>query len=123
MASLCDLSSGRYLHEGLAARFPEQAVQQALGFCHQELFLRLLEMPLEQQEWDLRTCLAGLEGEYRTKLRRWKETEFYRGLIPSDSPDYLRELFVANVRALLDLLLEQAAKGESNASPDPPPGR
>jgi hypothetical protein len=123
VASLCDLSSGRYLHEGLEARFPAEAVQQALAFCHQELFLRLLEMPLEQQEWDLRACLATMEGDYRTKLGRWKETEFYRSLIPGASPSYLRELFLSNVGTLLDLLLEEKSKVEPGASPDLPPGR
>lgn len=123
VASLCDLSSGRYQHEGLAARYPGEAVQQALGFCHQELFLRLLEMPLEQQEWDLRACLASMEGEYTPKLGRWRETEFYRTLIPGDSPGYLRELFISNIRTLLDLLSEQRPKREPEASPDPPPGR
>ena len=121
VTSLCDLSSGRYLHEGLVARFPPEAVQQALGFCHQELFLRLLEMPLEQQEWDLRSCMAAMEGDYQTMLRRWRETEFYRSLIPADSPVYLRELFLSNVRTLLDLLLEEQAKLGPGASPGPPP--
>lgn len=123
VASLCDLSSGRYLHEGLAARFPPEAVQQALGFCHQELFLRLLEMPLEQQEWDIRSCMASMEGEFEPKLRRWRETEFYRSLIPTESPLYLRELFVSNVRTLLDLLLEHGANPEPGASPSQPPAR
>lgn len=123
MGSLRDLSSGRYQHAGLAARYPAEAVQQALSFCHQELFLRLLELPLERQEWDLRSCLASLEGEYAGKLRRWKETEFYRGLIPTESPGYLRELFLGNVRVLLDLLLEERASLDPGASPDLPPVR
>jgi hypothetical protein len=123
VASLCDISSGHYVHEGLAARYSAEAVQQALGYCHQELFLRILEMPLEQQEWDLRACLASTEGEYWTKLGRWRETEFFRSLIPAESPVYLRELFLSNVRTLLDLQLEERAKLEPGASPDPPPGR
>ena len=123
MGSLRDLSSGRYQHAGLAARYPAEAVQQALSFCHQELFLRLLELPLERQEWDLRSCLASLEGEYAGKLRRWKETEFYRGLIPTDVPEYLRTVFLGNVRVLLDLLLEERASLDPGASPDLPPVR
>ena len=53
--SLRDSSaSGRYVHEGLAAVFPEAAVQEALEFCHWEIFGRILESPLARQEWDLR---------------------------------------------------------------------
>ena len=34
MASLRDLSSGRYEHAGLAALYPDAAIQQALQLCH-----------------------------------------------------------------------------------------
>ena len=115
LSSLRDISTGDYVHEGLVARYSREAVQQALGYCHQELFLRVLEMPLEQQEWDLRACLEGLEGEFWGKLRRWRETEFYRLLIPADSPEYLREIFLANVGAVLDVALEERAKRGQDA--------
>ena len=115
LSSLRDISTGDYVHEGLVARYSREAVQQALGYCHQELFLRVLEMPLEQQEWDLRACLEGMEGEFWGKLRRWRESEFYRLLIPSDSPEYLREIFLANVGALLDVVLEERSKRNPNA--------
>jgi len=123
LSSLRDISTGDYVHQGLVARYSREAVQQALGYCHQELFLRVLEMPLEQQEWDLRACLEGLEGEFWGKLQRWRETEFYRLLIPSDSPDYLREIFLANVGAVLDVVLEERARKDRGASPGRPPGR
>ena len=123
LSSLRDFSSGNYVHEGLTARHSCEAVQQALGYCHEEVFLRILEMPLEQQEWDLRACMAGLEGEFWGKLRRWREAEFYRLLIPSESPAYLREIFLANVGALLDVVLEEGANLDPNASTGPPLGR
>jgi hypothetical protein len=115
LSTLRDISTGDYVHAGLVARYSREAVQQALGYCHQELFLRVLEMPLEQQEWDLRACLESLEGEFWGKLRRWRETEFYRMLIPSDSPEYLREIFLANVGALLDVVVEERAKRHRDA--------
>jgi hypothetical protein len=123
LSSLRDLATGDYVHEGLVARYSREAVQQALGYCHEELFLRMLEMPLEQQEWDLRACIEGMEGEFWGKLRRWRETEFYRLMIPSDSPEYLREIFLANVGAVLDVVLEERAKRDPGASPGPPPVR
>ncbi len=123
LSSLRDLSTGDYVHEGLVSRYSREAVQQALGYCHEELFLRMLEMPLEQQEWDLRACIEGLEGEFWGKLRRWRETEFYRLMIPSDSPEYLREIFLANVGAVLDVVLEERAKRDPDASRDRPPVR
>jgi len=123
LSSLRDFSSGDYVHAGLVARYSAGAVQQALFYCHEELFLRILEMPLEQQEWDLRACIASLEGEFWGKMRRWRETEFYRLLIPADSPAYLREIFLANVGALLDVVLDERSKLDPAAWPGPPPAR
>jgi len=123
ICALRDFSTGRYVHAGLQARHSAEAVQQALSYCHEEVFLRILEMPLEQQEWDLRACVAGLEGEFWDKLRRWRETEFYRLLIPSDAPVYLREMFYANVGALLDIVLEEGTSQGLDASPNRPPNQ
>ncbi len=115
VASLRDLASGNYLHEGLMATYPEAAVQQGLQFCHEEMFFRILELPLEQQERDLRNCINGLEGEFWGKVSRWKQTEFHRLLVPADVPAYLRELFQANVGTLLRVLLEERATQHRDA--------
>lgn len=104
LASLRDLSSGRYEHAGLAAVYPAEAIQQALGQCHEELFQRLLEMPLELQELDLRECLAGMGPGLAATALHWQQMEVYRVLIPEQAPEYLRDLFCSNLRALLELL-------------------
>src|SRR5260370_326962 len=57
IASLLDLSSGRYEHAGLAALYPEAAIQQALQLCHEHILERILETPLSSQEHELRACL------------------------------------------------------------------
>jgi hypothetical protein len=49
LASLRELSSGRYEHAGLMAVYRPEAVQQALEQCHEEIFERILETPLEEQ--------------------------------------------------------------------------
>ncbi len=115
VGSLRDAASGRYVHEGLEAMFPEGAVQEALAYCHNELFARILEMPLERQEWDLRACLAAMESEFWEIVARWRESEFYRALIPSGIPGYLQDLFASDVRALLDVLAEEHAMWRSAA--------
>ena len=123
MSSLRDFATGNYVHAGLAARYSAESIQQALGLCHEEIFLRILEMPLDQQEWDLRACISSMDGEFWAKLRRWREAEFYRLLVPECSPPYLREIFLTNVRALVDLVLEEGARQGLASSPDPPPAR
>ena len=105
LSSLRDSSAGgRYVHDGLAAVFPEAAVQESLEFCHREMFGRILESPLERQEWDLRGCLTSAGEDFWETLEQWREARLYCLLGPEDSPAYLRELFDSNVRTLLDVL-------------------
>jgi hypothetical protein len=107
VASLLDLGTGRYLHEGLAALYPDAEVQQGLAHCHEELFCRILETSLELQEWDLRATIGGLEGNFWEIIHRWRAVEFYRLLAPIGLPDYLRELFASNVRTLLAIISQE----------------
>jgi hypothetical protein len=104
IASLRDLSTGRYEHAGLAALYPGEAMQEAVKQCHEEVFRRILETPLSLQENDLRACLAGMEGTLGATVSHWRQMEAYRVLMPEESPDYLKELFCSNLRALLEIL-------------------
>jgi hypothetical protein len=115
VASLRDLSSGRYEHQGLAALYPEEAVQQALELCHEQIFERILEMPLETQLEDLRNCLAAMEGGLPAVVSHWRQLEPYRVLLPESAPGYLKELFFSNLRALLEILYEQCNPSHSDA--------
>jgi hypothetical protein len=104
VASLRDLSSGRYEHAGLAALYPDEPLQQALQLCHEQIFERVLESPLSSQEEDLRTCLAGMPGGFGPAVTHWSSMESYRVLMPEHSPGYLKDLFCSNLRALLEIL-------------------
>jgi len=115
VATLRDMGTGRYRHEGLETIYSEPAVHQALGLCHQELFERILETSLEEQETDLRKCLEGLGASPGGVAARWQEHEFYRCLIPSGAPPYLRELFCSNLRVLLRLIAEEKSTPVSAA--------
>jgi hypothetical protein len=113
MASLRDLSSGRYEHAGLAALYADEAVQVALELCHEQIFERLLETPLAKQEVDLRECLERMPGGLCSTLAHWRRLEAYRVLMPERAPDYLKELFCSNLRALLELLQEECSTAPS----------
>ncbi|HXM95448.1 MAG TPA: hypothetical protein VOA64_14540 [Candidatus Dormibacteraeota bacterium] len=114
IASLRDLSSGRYEHDGLAALYPDAAIQQALQLCHEQIFERILEAPLSSQEKDLRACLAGMEGGLPGAVPHWRRIEAYRVLLPEAVPDYLKELFCSNLRALLQILDEERFPARSS---------
>jgi hypothetical protein len=115
IASLRDLSSGRYEHDGLAALYPEGAIQQALELCHEQVFERILETALAGQEEDLRTCLGGMQGGFSVVVAHWRSLEAYRVLVPEHSPDYLKELFYSNLRALLEILQSEGSRVHSSA--------
>jgi hypothetical protein len=115
LASLRDLSSGRYEHAGLSALYPDAAVQRALQLCHEQIFERILESPLASQEEDLRACLSGMEGGLCGAVSHWRRSEAYRILQPEASPDYLKDLFCSNLRALLEILDQENSPARSSA--------
>jgi hypothetical protein len=104
LASLRDLASGHYDHAGLTAIYKPEAVQQALEQCHEEIFERILESPLEEQERDLRAHLENMEPGLGVAVLHWRKLEAYRTLLPVEAPDYLKDLFCSNIRALLEIL-------------------
>jgi hypothetical protein len=114
MASLRDLSSGRYEHAGLSAIYSEVAVQQCMELCHGQIFERILESPLAAQEVDLRESLSVMEGGLSNSIANWRRMESYRFLIPAAVPDYLKELFCSNLRALLEVLQKASSPAHEN---------
>ena len=113
LASLRDISTNVYRHAGLSAVYPQAAVQQALEQCHQEIFERILETPLVEQEEDLRAHLSGMPNGSGRAATQWRRLEGYRSLLPADSPEYLKELFCSNVRAILEILEKEPSREQA----------
>jgi hypothetical protein len=101
VSSLKDSNSGRYEHDGLMTLYPENAVQAALSNCHEELFSRILEMPLRDQESDLRACLGSASAQYWDVVESWLENRDFQNMCPEGLPNYLHDLFCSNMAALL----------------------
>jgi hypothetical protein len=114
ISSLRDLATGRYEHAGLLALHPGEAVQQALAKCHEEVFERILETPLAEQAEDVRGCLETMPGGLAMTVSHWQRMEAYRVLLPEESPDYLKELFCSNLRALLEILRSECSTARSS---------
>jgi len=101
VSSLRDSKSGRYQHDGLKSLYPENAVQAGISHCHEELFSRILETPLMEQERDLRQCLGSAGDQYWDVVESWLESRYFQEMCPEGLPDYLRDLFCSNMGALL----------------------
>ncbi len=105
LASLKNPSTKTYAHDRLATVYGREPVGESLAKCHEELFERMLEMPLAQQEEELRLFVGTLPGGTQEGVRICR-----RGIedwIPLEAPDYLKELFRSNLAALLELLRER----------------
>jgi hypothetical protein len=111
IASLKTPSTNNYAHDRLSAIYGQEPVQEALAKCHEELFERLLEMPLAQQEHELRQFIGMLPEEVPEGVRHCQKR--IEDWIPVASPDYLKELFRSNLNALLGLLRERNPKARS----------
>ena len=103
ISSLKDPNTGRYLHDGLMDVYSENSVQAALTQCHEELFSRILETPLSEQEYDLRKCMDSAGDEFWNVVEDWRGTRYYQTMCPRGLPAYLTELFCSNMGALLEV--------------------
>jgi hypothetical protein len=111
--SLRDASSGRYVHDRLATIYGAERVDEVVANCHEEVFERLLEMPLHSQQEDLRQYLSSLPGGFEKNVHDCGETA--RSWIPPHSPAYLKELFCSNLSALLELMLDNKPTARSDS--------
>jgi hypothetical protein len=114
VCSLRDHQTGRYLHEGLTFIYPETSVQEALSHCHEELFARILETPLEEQEADWRMFFPP-KSERKWIPEDGGRVNSPRSLVPDGLPDYLTDLFCLNAEALLAVIPSEHAISEPAA--------
>jgi hypothetical protein len=114
ISSLRDLQTGRYLHEGLTFIYSEASVQEALSHCHEELFSRILETPLEEQEADRRRCFSPAREQDWTP-EDTGQVDSPRNLAPDGLPDYLTDLFCSNAEAILAVISSEHAISEPAA--------
>ena len=112
LAGLRDPSTGAYHHERLSPVYGEQPVHEALEKSHEELFERLLETPLAQQENDLRAFLQSRPSGSEVQLKFFEDT--IQSWIPAEAPTYLKDLFCSNLQALRELLQDDKPTARSS---------
>ncbi|MGA6954149.1 MAG: hypothetical protein WBY73_03505 [Candidatus Acidiferrales bacterium] len=117
VAMLRDLYTGLYSHVILEQSYSKAAIHESLLFCHEELFEKMLESSFQQQESDLRKCLANRDAAAAEIARRWLEAEVFRCFVPFGTPRYLGDLFVSNLRVILAALAAEQDLMHSGAAP------
>lgn len=104
LASVRDYNSARYYHEGLARRFTEEVMEQALATCHREVFRRLVCCSLEETVRQLDAYVRATPEPTANVLRVWTRLEPFRVLMPLGCDQLSADLFVSNVRVVLGIL-------------------
>jgi hypothetical protein len=104
--------SGKYVHEPLAVVYGAANVHVVIAKCHEEVFERLLEMPLNAQGEELRIYLSSLSGTAGKdsvicvqNAKKW---------VPPRAPGYLTELYCSNLDVLLELLRDDKSTVRPN---------
>ena len=115
LSSLRNLNSGRYEHHGLALVFGSYEASKALKKSHREAFAEWLSYDIEEQKADLDLYLSEQIDHKRTILKTWEKLEPYRNILPSSVKDVERKLYLADLRAILNLLKNASGAG----GPDP----
>lgn len=111
LAALRDQSTGRYGETGLIKSYGREPVHQALSGCHEELFERVLELPLARQQEDLAQYLESQRASGAPN--QWARSEPFESWVPSQAPEYLKELFRSNLNALFELLRDRKSRARS----------
>jgi hypothetical protein len=104
LAERRDPATGKYVHDRLAALYGPERVHEALARSHEEVFERLLEIPLSAQEAGLRRFINSWPGSFVDNVQRCRELA--PTWLPCKAPAYLTELYSSNLNALLALLLD-----------------
>lgn len=108
LASLRDGVTGHYYHQGLAQSVGAEDADRSLCASHHQVFQQWLGFSLEEQRADLDEYLSTSAGP-RYALP-------YRKLVPPMARDVERQLYVADLETLLELL--KFEKGGAFSSPE-----
>ncbi len=104
LSSLRNSNTGVYEHHGLAQIFGEQQADETMRRSHEQIFAEWLCFNLEQQKADLHEYLMNLEGSTDLVLSTWIRIAPYRNLTPAGARAVEKELFLADLEAVLELL-------------------
>ena len=116
LASTRDYNTGKYHHDGLAARFQAEIAGQALELAHRETFQRIATCSLAEVAAELELYVNSSRQSREDVLRAWQKLEPYRVALPVQVNAVVAQLFVSNVRVALAILRRRYQREELEAS-------
>ncbi|MCU1257238.1 MAG: hypothetical protein JWO80_123 [Bryobacterales bacterium] len=113
LASLRDPNTGLYQHFGFAQRFSDREADKTMRRSHVNVFADWLNLSLEEQRGDLSRYLGSLEGEKERIVANWTRFPPFAGFIPSQAREGERNLFLDDMRIMLELLRKDYSSASS----------
>jgi hypothetical protein len=104
LASLRDYNTGVYYHDGLASRFSEDVVCEALSDCHREVFRQLFFCSLEDLVAQLEGYVDSTHAAPADFVAVWQGLEPYRVSVPSETDSLSAVFFFSNLKIALAIL-------------------
>jgi hypothetical protein len=104
LASTRDYNTGFYYHEGLASRFPQEVVCEALADCHRDAFRDLVAASLENLVRQIDAYIASTNTNAGDFVAAWKKLEPYRVAVPVDSEVLTAHFLFSNFKIALAIL-------------------
>ena len=117
LASTRDYNTGFYYHDGLAARFSEEVVCEAIADCHREAFQQVLNAPLQDLVRQMDEYMASTHTSPRDFIAAWKKLEPYRVAVPLGTDDLTASFLFSNFKIALTIL-ERLLDTPPPAAPD-----
>lgn len=111
LARIRNPHSGRYEHHGLALVYGADEAGEALAGSHRQVFAEWLGMELERQKADLELFLAEQPSGRRTTVETWRQLEPYRGLAPAGASEAEMELYLGDLKVLLEAIRNEWVDG------------
>jgi hypothetical protein len=113
LAATRDYNTGKYYHDGLAARFTPEIAGKALAECHKEIFQKVIDAPLKDVVVQLEEYM---KGSYRGNeiINTWLTLEPYRVIIPLSCDPLSAKLFCSNFMIALAILESRAKNPPEN---------
>lgn len=104
LASTRDYNTGFYYHDGLATRFPDEVVCEALADCHREAFLELVGTSLENLVRQMDSYIASTRTSPSDFVATWKRLEPYRVAVPLNTDELTADFLFSNFKIALAIL-------------------
>jgi hypothetical protein len=104
LASMRDYNTGLYYHDGLAARFTQEAACEALADCHREAFRDLLGKPLKELVAQMEAYVEATGTSPFDFVTAWTKLEPYRVAVPVQTDSLSSEFLFSNFRLALAIL-------------------